>query len=88
MPTHWVIGLGGEGWIARLEGTSWNGEAVARPSFPGYFLLKSLAKTRLVVDTKLKAEASGRRRRQHIIGDQIRLELVVETCLIPKPPGQ
>jgi hypothetical protein len=88
MPSNWVIGLDGEGRIARLEGASWNGKAVARPSLPGDFLLKSLAKTRLVVDTKLKAEAGGRRRRQNVIGHQICLELVVDTGLIREPPRQ
>jgi len=78
MPTHWVIGLGGEGWIARLEGAPWNGKAVARPSFAGYFLLKALAEARLVVDAELKADAGGRRWREDIIGDEIRLELVVD----------
>ena len=88
MPTHWVIGLGGEGWIACFEGTPWNGKAVACPSFPGYLLLESFAKTRLVVDTKLETEAGGRRWREDVIGHQIRLELVVDTCLIREPTCQ
>lgn len=88
MPTNRVIGLDGEGRIARLEGTPWNGKAVARPSLPGNLLLKSLAKARLVVDTKLEAETSGRRRREDIVGDQICLEMVVDTGLIREPPRQ
>lgn len=88
MPTNRVIGLDGEGRIARLEGTPWNGKAVAHPSLPGDFLLKSLAKTRLVIDTKLKTEAGGRRRRENVIGYQVCLELVVDTGLIGEPPRQ
>ena len=88
MPANRVIGLNGERWIARLKGTSWNGKAVARPSLPRDFLLKSLAKTWLVVDTKLEAEADGRRRREDVIGHQICLELVVDTGLIREPPRQ
>jgi hypothetical protein len=58
VPPDWVIGLDGQGRIARLEGAPWNGEAVARSSFAGYFLLKALAEARLVVDAKLETESS------------------------------
>ena len=88
MPTNWVIGLDGEGRIARLKGTPWNGKAVAHPSLSGDFLFKSLAKARLVIDTKLKAEAGGRQRRENVIGHQVCLELVVDTGLIGETPRQ